>query len=305
MKDQNYISPPLVSIIIPCYNQGNYLHVAIESVLKQTYSTLEIIVVDDGSSDNTKQVTQDYDKVVYVYQNNQGLSASRNTGIQHSKGTYLIFLDADDWLYPDAIKINIGYLLQNKTAAFVSGAHDKIFLEKNFIEEKKREVQSGYINLLQGNYIAMIAAVLFQRWVFNEFLYDVTLQSCEDYDLFLKIARKYSVIHHTEKIAVYQIHSSNMSSNIPVMLSCALRVLRKQKKWLKTVDEKKAYLNGRNVWKKYFCIEMYQKLRDREIKASVPVLFSLIKYKPKLFAKYLFHKNKKSSGVNTNQLITL
>src|SRR5258708_4353339 len=108
MKDQNYnISSPLVSIIIPCYNQSNYLSAAIESVLKQTYSTLEIIVVDDGSTDNTKQVAQGYDKVVYVYQNNQGLSASRNTGMRNCKGVYLLFLDADDWLYPDAIKINI------------------------------------------------------------------------------------------------------------------------------------------------------------------------------------------------------
>jgi glycosyltransferase involved in cell wall biosynthesis len=292
----------LVSVIIPCYNQGHYLPAAIESVLRQTYTILEIIVVDDGSTDNTKKVAVSYDKVIYVYQNNRGLSASRNTGVRTSKGAYLLFLDADDWLYPDAIKISVSYLLQNKTCAFVSGAHDKIFEENNFVEEKKREMISGYNNLLQGNYIAMIAAVLFQRWVFDEFLFDVKLKSCEDYDLYLKISRKYTIIHHTEKIAVYRIHSSNMSSNIPLMLSCVLTVLKRQKKWLTTKEEKKAYLDGKSGWKKYFCTEMYQKLRKSEIKATVPVLFSLLKNKPKLFAKYLFYKNKENNGLKIKRL---
>ena len=286
MKDENDILSPLVSVIIPCYNQSSFLPVAIESVLKQSHSKTEIIVVDDGSTDDTKQVAQGYDKVIYVHQHNQGLSASRNTGIQNSKGAYLVFLDADDWLYPDAIKINLGYLLRDKTAAFVSGAHDKIFVENNFIEEKKREVTSNYSNLLQGNYIAMIAAVLFQRWVFDEFLYDVSLRSCEDYDLYLKISRKYPILHHTEKIAVYRIHTSNMSSNFPAMLSCVLTVLDRQKNYLKTEEEKQSYLKGNKVWKKYFCTEMFQKLKKGEIRATTSVLFSLLKYKPKLLIKY-------------------
>jgi glycosyltransferase involved in cell wall biosynthesis len=292
----------LVSVIIPCYNQGHYLPMAIESVLKQTYPVLEIIVVDDGSTDNTKECAQSYEEVVYVYQNNQGLSASRNTGVRHSNGKYVLFLDADDWLYPDAIRINLDHLLANDTSAFVSGAHDKIFEANNFVEEKKREIISNYNNLLQGNYIAMVAAVLFQRWVFDEFLFDVRLKSCEDYDLYLKISRKYPIVHHTEKIAVYRIHASNMSSNIPLMLSCALTVLKRQKKMLKTEEEKIAYLKGRNNWKKYFCTEMYQKLRKNEIKATIPVLLSLIRYKPKLFAKYLLYKRKESNRLKIKGL---
>jgi glycosyltransferase involved in cell wall biosynthesis len=289
MKDLNQISSsPLVSIVIPCYNHSNYLPTAIESILKQTYSTTEIIVVDDGSTDNTRQVAQSYPGVKYIYQNNQGLSASRNTGIKNSEGDYLIFLDADDWLYPEAIKINLGYLLQNKAAAFVSGAHDKIFIEKNIVEEKKRDVNSSYVSLLQGNYISMIAAVLFQKWVFDEYMYDITLKSCEDYDLYLKISRKYPIIHHTEKIAAYRIHNTNMSSNIPAMLSCVLSVLRRQKKWIKTEEEKKAFKKGNAVWKKYFCKEMYDKLKNREIRVTAAVIFSLLKYKPRLFLKYLF-----------------
>ncbi len=87
---------PLVSIIIPCFNYGRYLRDAIESVISQGYPHKEIIVVDDGSSDETKQIAEKYQDVKYVYQDNQGLSAARNTGIKNSRGDFLVFLDADD-----------------------------------------------------------------------------------------------------------------------------------------------------------------------------------------------------------------
>ena len=93
---------PLVSIIIPCYNHGAYLSDAIDSVLGQTYPNLEIIVVDDGSTDETKRVAARYgDKIVYVWQHNQGLCAARNRGIDESHGTYVGLLDADDMLEKD------------------------------------------------------------------------------------------------------------------------------------------------------------------------------------------------------------
>jgi len=278
----------LVSVIIPCYNHSHYLPVAIESVLKQTYSPLEIIVVDDGSTDSTKKVAQSYDKVIYVYQNNQGLSASRNTGIRKSKGAYLLFLDADDWLYPDAIKINVGYLQQQKNAAYVSGAYDMFNESKNITTAHKREIPAHhYMYLLRENYIAMIATVLFQRWVFDEFLYDVKLKSCEDYDLYLKISRKYSIIHHTEKIAAYRIHSSNMSSNIPVILSSALYVLQRQKQELKNRDERQAYKKGQKFWTSYYTLELYKQLRLKKAKISKTNLYFLLKNKKYLFFKFL------------------
>src|SRR5262249_26693584 len=94
---------PLVSIIIPCYNQAHYLSDAIDSVRKQTYSHAEIIVVDDGSTDNTSNVAALYKDVKYIKQRNQGLSAARNSGLQQSKGHVLVFLDADDRLLPNAV----------------------------------------------------------------------------------------------------------------------------------------------------------------------------------------------------------
>src|SRR5262245_20604446 len=94
---------PLVSVIIPCYNHAHYLGEAIESVLAQTVQDFEIIVVDDGSTDSTADVAARYPRVRYVRQNNQGLSAARNTGIKHGLGRFLVFLDADDLLLPGAL----------------------------------------------------------------------------------------------------------------------------------------------------------------------------------------------------------
>ncbi|PIQ21561.1 MAG: glycosyl transferase family 2, partial [Cytophagales bacterium CG18_big_fil_WC_8_21_14_2_50_42_9] len=102
MNDLPVKEDTVVTIVIACFNHGHFLQEAIDSVLQQTYPKLEIIVVDDGSSDNTKEVAQQYPQVRYIYQANQGLSAARNTGIKHSTGACLIFLDADDWLTPGA-----------------------------------------------------------------------------------------------------------------------------------------------------------------------------------------------------------
>lgn len=95
---------PLVSVIIPCYRQAGYLPEAVDSVLAQTYPNVEAIVVNDGSDDDTESVAKGYgERIRYVWRSNGGISAARNTGIQHAHGAYLKFLDADDYLHPEQI----------------------------------------------------------------------------------------------------------------------------------------------------------------------------------------------------------
>jgi glycosyltransferase involved in cell wall biosynthesis len=243
----------LISVIIPCYNHGNYLSRAIESVLAQTYKNVEIVVVDDGSSDNTKQVAENFPDVVYVYQHNQGLSAARNTGIDNSKGKYLLFLDADDWLSVDALKKNIEILNSHPEAAFVSGGHVKINDSGKILEEVKEDIRSDhYLHFLQGNYIGMHGTVLYARWIFDRFRFDTNLRACEDYDLYMKIARQNAVLHHPDVIAYYRIHGSNMSGDTTLMLNSVLSVLNRQEADLKNEEEKKALVRGRKIWKEYY-----------------------------------------------------
>jgi glycosyltransferase involved in cell wall biosynthesis/SAM-dependent methyltransferase len=251
----------LVSVIVPCYNQGKYLTTAIESILCQSYKNFEIIVVDDGSTDDTKEIALKFDEVTYVYQSNQGLSAARNKGIAHSKGKYLVFLDSDDWLLPMALEVNLQYLLQQPTLAFVSGAHQFFYKEENKSYDVIKEVKDNNYNyLLVNNYIAMIATVMFHKWVFDNFKYDTTLKVCEDYDLYLNVARSHPIFHHTQIIAVYYIHNSNSSGNTSLMLSTALMVLQRQKINLRNNEEQLWYEEGINFWKSYYTEIMYNKM---------------------------------------------
>ncbi len=255
---------PLVSVIIPCYNHGKYLSKAIESVYAQSYQVFELIVVDDGSVDNTKTVCLNYPKVKYVYQENAGLSAARNMGIKHANGDYFVFLDADDWLLDQALEINLDYLKCDVNAAFVSGGH-KLYYEP---EDKSWTIQqevteNHYCKLLEGNFIGMHATVMYRSWVFEKFTYNTSLRFCEDYDLYLQITRSFPIIHHTKLIAVYRQHSHNMSSNYPEMMRYALLVLEAQEKNLKTSEEKKSLFIGVESWISYYSEKIFDHLLNQ------------------------------------------
>jgi glycosyltransferase involved in cell wall biosynthesis len=101
-------SSPLVSIVIPCFNRENYIETAVNSALEQTYKNIEVIVVDDGSTDNSLEVLSQYeDKISLITQENKGVSAARNTGISAVNGEFIIFLDSDDWLSNDLVENHI------------------------------------------------------------------------------------------------------------------------------------------------------------------------------------------------------
>ena len=180
-------SSSFITVVITCYNHGRFLATAIESVLAQNYQYKEIIVIDDGSTDNTREVALQYPSVRYVYQSNQGLSAARNNGIAESSGNYVLFLDADDWLLPNALSLNYKFLDEHPNAAFVSGGFEIVKESMQQIIKMQSSVEEEHFNrLLEFNYISMVATVLFRRWVFEEVLFDSTLQACEDYDVYLK-----------------------------------------------------------------------------------------------------------------------
>lgn len=254
---------PLVSVVIPCFNQGKFLADAIASVQKQTYSNTEIIVVDDGSTDNTRQVATSYANVRYFYQPNSGLSAARNHGVEHSNGLFVVFLDADDILYPRAIECNMKYLLDHPTWAFVSGGHDKVD-EWLFPLEGDSEVSlaatADFSALLRGNYIGMHAAVMYRCGVFDELSFDTSLEACEDYDLYFKIARKYPVGAHSEKVAAYRHHEANMSGDVYKMFRCVMKVHDRQRTILRDDAERRAWRDGRRVWRDYYAGRLYDRL---------------------------------------------
>jgi len=244
----------LVSVIIPCYNHAKYLAKAIESALNQTYKHIEVIVVDDGSGDDPASVCAKYKGAKYVRVDRVGVSAARNIGVQHSNGSFLVFLDADDFLYPDGIRHNLGYFASYKELVLVSGAHDRVDSAGNLLpgEKAAENPDNNYLSLLQGNYIGMEATVMYRRELFFSFHFDPGLKAGEDYDLNLNITRYFPAYGHTKKIAAYHIHGKNTSHDKNLMLNTTLNVLKRQEKSLNNRAERKAFESGIRNWKYYY-----------------------------------------------------
>ena len=247
---------PLVSVIITSYNQARFLSDAIESVLTQTYSQFEIVVVDDGSTDHASEVVTRYPGVRYIHQDNQGLSAARNTGLRESNGAYLVFLDADDRLLPIALETGVDCLQAHPECGFVSGHHSLISSNGSLMPRRQRPCveRNHYQALLRRNYIAMHATVMYRRAIFESVgEFNTSLKACEDYDLYLRIAARVPVYCHEKIVAEYRQHDANMSRNNQLMLKSALSVLQSQRNYIKGHKEcEKAYQTGMKFWQSLF-----------------------------------------------------
>jgi glycosyltransferase involved in cell wall biosynthesis len=254
-----------VSVVIPCYNHAHFLEEAIESVLAQSYSDFEIIVVDDGSTDNTAEVVRRHSPVRYVYQENAGLSSARNTGLRHSGGEFLVFLDADDRLLPHALDKGVSCIREHPECAFASG-HCRVIDAAGAILPSPRQLRverEHYLTLLRGGtYIWCPATVLYQRQVFD-FVhgFDPELNPAADYELYLRITRDFPVYSHGHVIAEYRQHSSNMSRDASKMERAALAAHDAQWNFAKANSRyKEAYAAGTRFWQNDY---PFQKMVDR------------------------------------------
>jgi GT2 family glycosyltransferase len=245
----------LISVVIVCYNQARYLRDAINSVLAQSYHGAEILLVDDGSTDQTPEIAQEYPQVRYIRQNNRGLSAARNAGLHQSRGRYVVFLDADDRLLPNALDAGLALFRKQPESGFVFGAHRNIFDDGSPAPTTLSEPveQEHYWHLLQSNFIGMHATVMYSREAielaggFNE-----GLRACEDYQMYLRIARSRAIRGHDALVAEYRQHDTNMSSDHAFMLRSVLAVLRAERKRASDSRNRHALRLGMNVWKEYY-----------------------------------------------------
>lgn len=245
---------PLLSIIIPCYNNGRFLADAILSCQKNGQPSTEIIVMDDGSTDHTRAVTLKFPDIIYVYQQNKGLPAARNAGFQRSTGQFISFLDADDWYLPDNLSINLDILQNHPDAAFISGCH-YVQTETGALREHCLPVpENPFTDLLRANYIGNPSTVIYRREILDTFSFcqDPGIHGCEDYDHYLRITRKHRVLHNPIPISVYRRHPGNMSNNLAMMLNAVLNVLLRQKPLLRSEEEEKAWQQGWEDWMKYY-----------------------------------------------------
>jgi len=184
---------PLVSIVIPTYNYDNYLPIAIKSCIQQTYKNIEIIVVDDGSTDNTRAVVEGFrDSVRYIRQDNRGVSSARNRGLEGAQGSFITFLDADDALTTDSIEMRVLILTENKDADFViSSTLSKHTLDETpYLHDKTGQSffsERLYEDLLCRRISFATCAVLMRTAVAKAFAFPTHISNGEDIVYFTKV----------------------------------------------------------------------------------------------------------------------
>jgi glycosyltransferase involved in cell wall biosynthesis len=182
---------PLVSVIIPTYNYAHYLPKAIKSCLDQSYKHLEIIVIDDGSTDHTRELVNQFgNKVLYVYQDNSGVSAARNKGLELASGEFIAFLDADDYLIEDSIEARLQILLDDGDIGFAFSETYSLDGENLvYRSDLRADVISSrfYEDLLIRHLRFQTGAVMIRSALAKQFRFPVHLANGEDVAYFTKV----------------------------------------------------------------------------------------------------------------------
>lgn len=232
---------PEISVIIPTYNYGKFLPETLDSVLNQTYQDFEIIVVDDGSTDNTAKIAHDYikkypDKIRYLFQKNQGCGAACNRGIRESAGNYIALLGADDIWYPEKLELQIHYLKEHPDMSMVFTEFE--YIDSNgrtlgFSDRRKKIPIDGMILKYYIKHpLILPSSVLIKRQVFDRVgLFDETTY-CEDADMFFRITKFFQVGLIEKSLLKYRRHNMNFTSDQTKQIKRNEDILKVYKKFL-------------------------------------------------------------------------
>jgi len=229
-------SYPLVSIVITCFNYGKYLRRCVDSALQQSYLNLEIIVVDDGSTDDTEQVIIPYlddPKITYIRQQNRGQAVAKNVGINQSCGDFIAFLDADDLWCPEKITKQMAYFEDKDVGVVYCRA---MYLDENN-DELDYEMNGTYLKPQQGmvtkwllfdNFVQFSSTVV-RKDCFAVFKgFDESLKMGIDWDLWLRISTMYKFGFVDDRLFYYRMgHPGQMSKNSTERQKCSDRIIDK------------------------------------------------------------------------------
>jgi glycosyltransferase involved in cell wall biosynthesis len=243
----NGSTAPLVSVVIPCFNQGHFLAEAIDSVWSQTYSNQELIVVDDGSLDNSYEVAGRYPAVQRLRHEHRGVASSRNLGLEHAQGDFVVFLDADDRLLPHAVELGVKALVKRPQIAAVVGMSRDIGDDGEVIGEGGQALvaQDHYLHLLEDCFIWSGSSIVYRKAALEAVGgFDDALGAGDDYDLYLRLAYAYPIFCHEGVVTEYRRHGSNTTRDPGVVLTSQLQVLDAQRARLRDQRERAARLRG-------------------------------------------------------------
>ena len=203
-----------ISVIIPTFNRQNTLKRAIDSVLAQSFCAKEIIVIDDGSTDSTKELLKNYPQIKYVFQENQGVSSARNLGIKISTCSFVAFLDSDDKWHKDKLQIQTNFHKNSSTCRI--SYTDELWIRDNkeikINKKHKKQLNPSFESSLEHCQIGP-STVLADKKIFEEVGYfNEDMEVCEDYDLWLRVLKKYKIPLIQEKLTIKYADEKNQLS---------------------------------------------------------------------------------------------
>jgi glycosyltransferase involved in cell wall biosynthesis len=278
-----------VGVVITTYNHARFLKQALESVFAQTRPADDVVVIDDGSTDDPAAVTAGFATARLIRQDNRGLAAARNVGLAALNTDYVVFLDADDRLEPHAIAAGLACFGRAPESGFVYGGHRYIDGDGREIGERfEPPGKSPYVQLLRGNFVGMHATVMYRRdRLLAAGAFDEQLRRCEDYDVYLRMAHLYPVAGYPDLVAAYRLHGENMSADHAAMLRSALAVHARHAPSTRDHGVWKVWREGRRRWRDCYAEEMASvRYRARQqggrLMASLPALVGVARAAPRV-----------------------
>lgn len=250
---------PAVSVVIPAYNYGRFVGDAIGSVLAQEYRALEVVVVDDGSNDNTREVVARFDdpRIRYVYQENAGLSAARNTGIRESRHDFVAFLDADDSWAPEKLQLQMAVFERYDDVGLVASEGAYVDADGQPLAGRKAADPRGDGRMTLRDLLVRTrfspSSVVARKACFNCCgTFDTALRSTEDRDMWIRIAARFGVYRLAAPLTRVRCHGSNMSSHADRMKQNMAVVLGRA--WRQGLVPRRAV----GFWLRVFAFYRYQ-----------------------------------------------
>lgn len=291
---------PLVSVVIPAYNAAKFLPYTIDSVLNQTYKNIELIIVNDGSTDNTVEVLK---KLLVnfpnsrIYNNsNHGVSYSRNYGISNAYGEFIALLDADDIWHPNNIELKVTYLLNNSNVDYVfsdMGAIDEFNNELPNPEKGKGTQIFENILFWNGEVIPGPSSnLILRKEIFNHINFNTELSTSADQYFTLELSNQFTGYYLPKKTWSYRIFNTSMSRNISVMEKDHRKIINlvKSQNWIKDdktfkyYKSKVLFIVGASWWK-----------NGNSVLNAVKLFYEAFLYDPKYISLRLFVKLKTSA----------
>jgi glycosyltransferase involved in cell wall biosynthesis len=292
----------LVSVVIACYNHGRFLPAAVDSVLAQDYGEIELIVVDDGSTDETPDVAARYPVIRYLRQENQGAAAAKRAGLEASTGQFLMFLDADDTLLPGAIGSLVRGLQERPECAYSYGHQQFVDVAGALITSRPQRAQryqtcideDPYRHMLRTNHPLRVSGAVCYRTelVKRAGGFATDLAGAEDLDINLRLAREHPICCSDQIVLSYRIHAANSSGRFVPMLRAAIKTQRRQHAFVKeNPGYEHDYRHGLRLAQAYWgtkvAHEALARARSGEMRTALADLAVLGRYAPRAGAAAL------------------